>query len=54
MIWVTLDIPIVAVTVNALLGDCEKCLASGMNDYVSKPIRRDIVFEVLKKWVIEP
>ncbi len=46
------DVPIIAMTAGAMKGDREKCLASGMNDYVSKPIRREIVFAMLSKWVM--
>jgi len=45
------DIPIIAMTANAMAGDKEKCLISGMDDYVSKPIDSKIFFEVLKKWI---
>jgi two-component system sensor histidine kinase/response regulator len=34
-------------------GDREKCLASGMDDYIPKPIKRELVFEMIHKWVIE-
>jgi len=45
-------IPIVAMTARAMTGDREKCLEAGMNDYIAKPIKREIVFEVLEKWVL--
>jgi len=46
-------IPIVAMTANALKGDREKCLEAGMDDYATKPIRRELVFEILEKWVFK-
>ncbi len=45
-------VPIVAMTAHAMKGDREKCLEAGMNDYITKPIKREIVFEVLGKWVL--
>ncbi len=44
-------IPIVAMTANAMKGDREICLEAGMDDYVTKPIRREIVFGIFDKWV---
>jgi two-component system, sensor histidine kinase and response regulator len=45
------EVPIVAMTAQAMKGDREKCLAAGMNDYITKPIKREVVFAVLEKWV---
>ena len=49
----TLDsrIPIIALTANALKGDSEKCLASGMNDYLAKPVKIDDLSRMLAKWI---
>lgn len=44
------DIVIVAMTSEAMKGDREKFLKAGMNDYIPKPIKRDIVFKIIKKW----
>ena len=43
------DIPIVAMTANALKGDREKCIAAGMNDYVAKPIDSGHLMNALQK-----
>ncbi len=46
-----LTIPIIAMTANAMKGDRELCLEAGMNDYITKPIKREIIFQVLEKWL---
>jgi CheY-like chemotaxis protein len=46
-------VPIIAMTANAMKGDREKCLTSGMNDYIAKPIRRDKVLEILDRWCLK-
>jgi CheY-like chemotaxis protein len=44
-------IPIIAMTANAMEGDREKCLDAGMDDYIPKPIKREVVFDMVEKWV---
>ncbi|MBW2709865.1 MAG: response regulator, partial [Deltaproteobacteria bacterium] len=46
-------LPIIAMTAHAMKGDREICLASGMDDYITKPIKRELVFEMLDKWVFK-
>ena len=45
------DIPIIAITAHAMVEEKEKCLASGMNDHVSKPIDPEKLFTTLEKWL---
>lgn len=46
------NVPIVAMTANAMKGDREKCINSGMDDYLSKPIKTDAVYAILKQWYL--
>ena len=43
-------LPIIALTANAMKGDRDKCLDSGMDDYLAKPVRKDELREVLERW----
>jgi two-component system, sensor histidine kinase and response regulator len=47
------DVPIVAMTAHAMKGDREMCLEAGMNDYITKPIKRETVFGMIKKYVFQ-
>jgi len=43
--------PVIAMTALAMQGDVERCVAAGMDDYVSKPIRRQQLIETLQRWI---
>jgi PAS domain S-box-containing protein len=45
------DLPVIAMTANAMAGDRDACLAAGMNDHVGKPIDLDELMAALHKWV---
>ncbi len=45
------SIPIVAMTANVMRGDREKCVAAGMNDYISKPVDPEDLQKVLQRWL---
>lgn len=46
------NIPVIAMTANAMRGDKERCIAAGMNDYIAKPIDVSIVENKLKDWLL--
>jgi CheY-like chemotaxis protein len=45
------DLPVIAMTANAMVGDRDKVLAAGMNDHIAKPIKLDEMFATLARWV---
>jgi CheY-like chemotaxis protein/HPt (histidine-containing phosphotransfer) domain-containing protein len=47
-------VPIVAVTANAMPGDREKCMRTGMDDYLAKPVDPDELAQVLSRWLDRP
>jgi CheY-like chemotaxis protein len=44
-------IPIIALTAGTVVGEKEKCLEAGMNDYASKPIIKEILEGIISKWI---
>jgi CheY-like chemotaxis protein len=49
-----IDIPIIALTASALKGDEAKCISAGCDDYLSKPINRKRLLEILNKYLKTP
>jgi two-component system sensor histidine kinase/response regulator len=47
------DLPIIAMTANAMKADLDACLAAGMNDCITKPIDRTVLASTLRRWLPE-
>jgi CheY-like chemotaxis protein len=45
------DTPIIALTAGTIVGEKEKCLQAGMNDYIPKPIEKENLKKNISKWI---
>ncbi|MEX2615251.1 MAG: MHYT domain-containing protein [Alphaproteobacteria bacterium] len=45
------ELTVIAITANALLGEADRCLAAGMNDYLSKPVSLKVLNDTLRRWM---
>jgi signal transduction histidine kinase/DNA-binding response OmpR family regulator len=46
------DLPVIALTASAMEGDRDRCLAAGMDDFISKPVTAQAVAGVLERWLL--
>jgi len=44
-------VPVIAMTAHTMVGDREKCLDAGMDDYIAKPVSPEVVLDVLERWL---
>ncbi len=44
------EVPIIAITAQTMKGDREKCIEAGMDDFISKPIKKEIILKMIEKW----
>ncbi|MCP5048519.1 MAG: response regulator [bacterium] len=47
-------IPIIAITADVMKGDRERFLDADMDDFIPKPIKREVIFQMVKKWTVNP
>jgi CheY-like chemotaxis protein len=47
------NLPIVAVTAKAMVGDRQKCIDSGASDYITKPVKTDQLLSLMRIWLIK-
>ena len=45
------NIPVIAITANAMQGDRERCIDSGASDYITKPINIDMLLSIMQAWL---